>query len=316
MQDYLVSIIIPTYNRASILAETLDAVKTQTYANWECLIIDDGSSDDSVTIAKSYAQFDNRFQVHCRPFDRPKGANACRNYGFEIAVGSFINWFDSDDVMSPYHLESHLQAHASTVADATISLAVVFDETPSKAIRNWSVVQPQEDVVREMIESKVAWQTGAIVWRGTSVPKRPFREDLASSQEWTFHLMQILNGLKYTFINNTTCYIRDHDQRIGKSVSEDKVYSTFHSRRYILNALSVKNQLTPQIELALLKRIFLALRQCLMFKYWKLFAIISKYLAAHFKESSHKLLITKVLCVAVPVYFLSGRGERLFSTKI
>ena len=99
MQPPIVSIIIPTYNRAHLISETLDSILTQTYTHWECIVVDDGSDDSTAELLAGYCKKDARFQYHQRPNDRPKGANACRNYGFELCKGEYINWFDSDDLM-------------------------------------------------------------------------------------------------------------------------------------------------------------------------------------------------------------------------
>ncbi|UFH35718.1 glycosyltransferase family 2 protein [Flavobacterium acetivorans] len=95
----LVSIIIPTYNRAHLIGETLDSVLAQSYQNWECIIVDDGSTDNTSEIVGNYVVEDSRFQYHFRPREIPKGSNACRNYGFELSQGQYVNWFDDDDVM-------------------------------------------------------------------------------------------------------------------------------------------------------------------------------------------------------------------------
>lgn len=95
----LVSIIIPTYNRAHLIGATLESILAQTYINWECIIVDDGSTDNTNEVVNNYVIKDSRFRYHKRPERIRKGANACRNYGFEISKGEFINWFDSDDVM-------------------------------------------------------------------------------------------------------------------------------------------------------------------------------------------------------------------------
>ena len=100
MTDPLVSIIIPTYNRAHLIGETLDSVLVQTYENWECIIVDDGSTDNTSKLLESYVQKDSRFQYHHRPSNRLKGANACRNYGFELSKGDYIQWLDSDDLLA------------------------------------------------------------------------------------------------------------------------------------------------------------------------------------------------------------------------
>lgn len=66
MSDKLVSIIIPVYNRALLIGETLDSILCQSYANWECLLIDDGSSDNTAQIVNDYVLRDSRFQYYFR----------------------------------------------------------------------------------------------------------------------------------------------------------------------------------------------------------------------------------------------------------
>ena len=73
--NVLISIIIPTYNRASVIEDTLNSLVLQTYTNWECLIVDDGSKDDSIKIIENYAIEDKRFKLLERPKNKPKGAN-------------------------------------------------------------------------------------------------------------------------------------------------------------------------------------------------------------------------------------------------
>lgn len=104
----LVSIIIPTYNRAHLIGETLDSVLAQTYTNWECIVVDDGGTDGTDEVLAEYVAKDSRFQYHHRPKDRPKGDNACRNYGFELSMGKYIQWLDSDDILGKAKLESQL----------------------------------------------------------------------------------------------------------------------------------------------------------------------------------------------------------------
>lgn len=109
MNNPLVSIIIPTYNRAHLIGETLDSVLAQTYENWECIIVDDGSTDNSAEVIGDYVKRDGRFQYHKRPEDRAKGGNAARNYGFEVSKGEYVNWFDSDDIMLTEFLKTKVE---------------------------------------------------------------------------------------------------------------------------------------------------------------------------------------------------------------
>ncbi len=111
----LVSIIIPTYNRAHLIEETLVSIISQTYQDWECIIVDDGSTDNTQDVVNEYVKRDYRFQFHHRPKDRLKGANACRNYGFELSKGEFVNWIDSDDIFSENKIENQINTLKSDI---------------------------------------------------------------------------------------------------------------------------------------------------------------------------------------------------------
>ena len=110
----LVSIIIPTYNRAHLIGETLDSVLAQTYQNWECIVVDDGSTDNTDDVLAQYLRKDSRFQYYHRPTDRLPGGNAARNYGFELSRGDFIQWFDSDDLMTHEYISARIFSENNT----------------------------------------------------------------------------------------------------------------------------------------------------------------------------------------------------------
>ena len=98
----LVSIIIPCYNHGEYIAETLDSVLGQTYNNWEAIILNDGSTDNSAEIAELYTKKDNRITL----VNLPNGGVAkARNYGISIANGEFILPLDSDDIIEPTYIE-------------------------------------------------------------------------------------------------------------------------------------------------------------------------------------------------------------------
>ncbi|WP_166921704.1 glycosyltransferase family 2 protein [Flavobacterium poyangense] len=109
MNQPLISVIIPTFNRGYLIGETLDSVLTQTYENWECIIVDDGSTDNTLEVIEEYLKKDLRFKYFERPKNIQKGANACRNYGFKISKGEFVNWFDDDDIMLNNFLEKKIE---------------------------------------------------------------------------------------------------------------------------------------------------------------------------------------------------------------
>ena len=105
----LFSVIIPTYNRGRILSSTLDSVLKQSFENWECIIIDDGSTDNTQTFIKGYLE-DPRFTYH---YQNNAERSAARNKGIDIAKGKYLCFLDSDDLFLKDHL-SELANQIST----------------------------------------------------------------------------------------------------------------------------------------------------------------------------------------------------------
>lgn len=97
----LVSIVIPTYNAEAFLEETLASVLAQTYTNWECIIVNDGSTDNSLSIAKKWKEKDTRFHIINK---ENEGLSRARNTGIENAKANYIAFLDSDDIWMPQHL--------------------------------------------------------------------------------------------------------------------------------------------------------------------------------------------------------------------
>ena len=111
-----VSVIIPCYNGARTLAQTLESLRWQAFASWECILVDDGSNDASGEILESFRKTDDRFTC-IRQENR--GLAAARNRGLEAASGTFIQFLDADDLLLPGKLESAvrwLESNASTDA--------------------------------------------------------------------------------------------------------------------------------------------------------------------------------------------------------
>lgn len=104
MCDQIVSIITPTYNCASYIAETIDSVIAQTYGNWEMIIVDDCSTDNTKEIVSRYS--DTRIKYYC--LERNSGAAAARNKALSLAKGQWVAFLDSDDLWLPTKLERQL----------------------------------------------------------------------------------------------------------------------------------------------------------------------------------------------------------------
>ena len=103
----LVSIITPLYNAEKFIAETISSVQNQSYKNWEHIIVDDASSDNSILVVDSLAADENRI-IFIKNSEN-LGAAVCRNQATELARGHFIAFLDADDLWSPEKLEKQLQ---------------------------------------------------------------------------------------------------------------------------------------------------------------------------------------------------------------
>lgn len=101
-----VSIIVPCYNQAQFLPETLDSVLAQTYQDWECIIINDGSPDNTEEVAKNYCAQDKRFKYI---YQENKGVIAARNNAICHSLGKYILPLDSDDLVSSEYVEKAVE---------------------------------------------------------------------------------------------------------------------------------------------------------------------------------------------------------------
>ena len=101
MQDPLVSIIIPVFNRGYLISETLDSILAQIYKNWECIIVNDGSSDNTEEIAKHWTAKDNRFRYY---YKENGGVSSARNLGVLNSSGKFILPLDGDDKIAENYI--------------------------------------------------------------------------------------------------------------------------------------------------------------------------------------------------------------------
>ena len=248
-----VSVIIPMYNRALLLPETLDSVIAQTYNNWECILVDDGSNDNTLAVAKQYARKDSRFRVYSRPSKIRKGANGCRNYGFSLSEGEFIQWFDSDDIMGQLLLESAVNSF-----DAKTDLIVCGS---GEFNGEWSGKSSPKSIIKEIGEVSIFSILMGQSWFGT--PQVVFRKrflnnkklfdlTLDRNQETEFFIRLLLLKPVVKFKTDIDVHIRKH----GNSISgiyrvasiEKRLYHDFPAYRKIYLSCLKFNAMNSQLE--------------------------------------------------------------------
>ena len=107
MNDKLISVITPTYNCAEFISRTIESVQAQTYQNWEMIIVDDRSKDNTKEIVEKYMKDDNRIKYHLLEVN--SGAAVARTTAMQMANGSYMAFLDSDDIWLPDKLERQIK---------------------------------------------------------------------------------------------------------------------------------------------------------------------------------------------------------------
>lgn len=132
MKQGFVSVVVPVYNGASYLSATVESILTQDFEDFELLLIDDGSSDDSITIIRELAEMDSRI----KPYFKDNGgvANA-RNFGIDHAEGEFIAFCDQDDLWLPEKLSKQMPLFQNEVVGLVYSGTVIQHENYGKTAK-------------------------------------------------------------------------------------------------------------------------------------------------------------------------------------
>ena len=125
MIQELISIIVPVYNVENYLRMCLDSIMSQTYQNFECVLINDGSPDNSADICREYVSKDSRF----RYFEKENGGlSDARNYGIRQSKGSYLTFVDSDDWLDSYYIETLYDIMIKHNADVSVACYGAFAE--------------------------------------------------------------------------------------------------------------------------------------------------------------------------------------------
>ena len=144
----LVSVIIPCYNAEKFIAETLNSIYEQTYRNYEIILVDDGSTDTSASIAK--ASFSEK-QGCLYIYQENKGVSSARNKGLQIAKGEFILFLDSDDIIESTFLSSRVEFLSATSIYGLCGTDILTIDAQGNLINNSVTMQAPDDNMLEQI---------------------------------------------------------------------------------------------------------------------------------------------------------------------
>ncbi len=161
----MVSIVTPVYNRTVIVQSTINSVLSQEYKNWECIIVDDRSTDETFEFLTEYVKKDNRIQ--CTVKTNNKVTPTCRNIGLAKAVGDYVIFLDSDDELLSHCLENRFFFEKYKSQDFLVfPMGVNSDIGVSK-----KEIPVNESYLKDFLSYNLPWQTMCPIWKTSFIRK-------------------------------------------------------------------------------------------------------------------------------------------------
>jgi glycosyltransferase involved in cell wall biosynthesis len=232
-----VSVIVPLYNAEKFIAETIESIINQSYKNWELIIVDDGSTDKSLEIVRSFES--KKIKVFSQP---NKGASAARNYGLEQSTGEYIQYLDADDILASNKFETQVNLLQSSSPDCITSCAWGrFQNSVSQAQfkpeKVWSDYSPINWLI-DSWEGHGMMQTACWLTPRTVIEKAGlWNEDLSLNDDGEYFCRVLLNSSGIRFASNTAVYYRSglssslsQQRSINAKISAFKVCESYREQ--------------------------------------------------------------------------------------
>lgn len=226
-----IHILLATFNRAHLIGETLDSIISQTYTNWECIIVDDFSSDNTKSVIDNYISKDSRFHYYPKTEKHGKGLSVSRNFGLDLAEkrgAEFIQFFDDDDIMHPKKLELQI---GPLLLDSDLHLTICcyrkFDrpqmiEYDLTRADDRSCNITTDNLLKSFFLNQINLNSPGPLWRAEILANYRFNEELFYAEEKEFYLRIFLNEtLNYAPVQKILFWYRKHDRAITSRLYED-----------------------------------------------------------------------------------------------
>jgi len=217
MKNPKITILIATYNRASLLPNTLQSILAQTYSNWECLIVDDHSIDITEKIVQDFINKDKRFSYYLKSENYKVGLSGTRNYGLDLAESDnseFIQFFDDDDLMHPRKLELQLKG---LLEDPESMFSICGRRNfENEAEITW---EDHQQIFHSKLYSfgeafligKLRLVAQVFLFRAKYLKDERFDENLRYAEDWEFFSKLFLKeSPKYVILEQVLFYRRKH----------------------------------------------------------------------------------------------------------
>lgn len=207
-----VTIIMATYNRSHFIVETLKSIQNQIFESWECIIIDDGCTDNTKDVIADVLEQDKRFQFLKRPDEYKKGLPGCRNYGLDLAKGAYIVFFDDDDIVHPDNLKIGVEVSETNGIDFCHYQKMSFEKqkplmknTPMEIV----ALLAKEDI-KKVVTQEIGLASCTVLWKKKCFETIRFNESLLYAEEWECYSRIIIENFKGIMISSVLYYNRKH----------------------------------------------------------------------------------------------------------
>lgn len=205
----LVSIIIPSYNAAPWLAETMGSALGQTWLHTEVIVVDDGSRDDSLAIARGFEARGVRVVAQANA-----GASAARNHGLRLARGDFIQFLDGDDLLEKEKIARQMEALAAAPAAIAAGPWGRFDRDPAAAVftpeENWRDSEPVDWLTLNFAGRGMMPPAAWLVPRALANSTGPWDERLTLNDDGEYFCRVILQSTGVRFCANARSFYRSN----------------------------------------------------------------------------------------------------------
>ncbi|HEY2743031.1 MAG TPA: glycosyltransferase family 2 protein [Polyangia bacterium] len=221
----LVSVIVPAFNYGRFLAETLASVQAQTHEQWECIVVDDGSTDDTWQVALAAAHADPRIRYLRRCNG---GLSAARNSGLRVARGVYVQLLDADDAIERHKLETQVDFLSRRPDVGIVYGGVRYFDSDSGAKRrglfadvDWMprISGDGERLLRTLLRANIMVVNSPLARRAVFDRVGPFDETLTSLEDWDYWLRCALAGvwLEYHDAADTRALVRVHRRSMSQN---------------------------------------------------------------------------------------------------
>lgn len=226
------SIMVPTYNQDSFVPQTLDSIREQTVGDWEAVVVNDGSTDNTKAVIEKYALVDERIRVFHK---KNGGVASALNEALRNARGEWILWLSSDDLFEPNKLEIHLREFEKRPEGKFFytNYSLLYHQTQKK-VPGYPGIAPREDQVLSFFYTNFVNGISICIHRSVFESVGFFNESLRDAQDFDMWI-RIASEYPFEYIDDRTCTYRVHPDQGASKFPEAGLYDSALSCAMFLN---------------------------------------------------------------------------------